>query len=258
MDLDQPTIDSIESRLPDLSNLGQRALSLTPDFISMAFEPDSSVPLAAPCLGDAYRVASECRFALFEGNTCLVWFRKGSPTPDEEAAIWHGRFYTTAAASCLYAAAEDVASAIVEMMQINRSKLKPSSTRGVSLQVRVAKYLTRDLPKDTITARVQKLGKSRPWQNAMLWRDRWVHEQSLVTGLGISYDRKKRWQRLGSPSATRQVLWIGTGDRPRYSIDEVLGFVTAAFLEFVSLLDSVVTRYEAMLTSAGIKLDTSE
>lgn len=249
-DLDETTVARIESILPDVACFGNRVLKFGPDFISMLFGPDSSVPVAAPCLEDAYHVACEARYSLREAYASLIWYREKSSTPNEEAAIWHARFYTTAAASCLYAAAEDVARAIIEMLEI--TKLEVPCKRNASLQVQVGKHLSKHLGEEAVTEGVCELSRSESWRKTMKWRNRWVHEQSQVRGLGIVYERKKRWERFKS-SAGHQgfVLRCGGGDEPEYSVDDVLGFVTTAFSEFVRVLDKVLTRYESIVSSEG-------
>lgn len=253
-ELNQSTVARIESILPDLNPLGQQVLALSPDLVSMALDPDSSVPVAVPCLEDAYHVACEARYALFEAYANLAWYGQESPLPDKMAAVWHAKFYATAAASCLYAAAEDVANAIVEMFAIDRQKLDAQDGKRGSLQSRVGAYLTKEMPTEALTSAICNLVESDSWRNTMDWRNRWVHEQSHVQGLGIVFSRNKRWRTFNSSLGSQtSVMQIGSGgDAPKYSVDEVLGFVNSAFTGFARILDEVVIRYLQILSQAGI------
>jgi len=251
-ELDGSTNAQIESRLPDLTTVGSQVLCLTPEYISQVFLPASSVPVASPCLHDALEVGYEARYALLEAFAHLAWFRDKGPTPDEKAAMFYGRFYTSAAASCLYAAAEDVANAIVNMLELDPAQIKLESEKKTSLQSKVGKYLLKNLPADPLTKAVVALNDSAAWRETRQYRDGWVHEQVSVQGPGIVYERRKRWI-VGARGG--QVLRVGvSGDKPKHTVDDVLGFVTQAFSEFFRLFEEVVKRYLDILSKAGITL----
>jgi hypothetical protein len=240
--------------LPDLTSLRSQIVGLTPDVVSIAFEPDSSIPVAAPCLDDALHVTSEARYALYEAFAHLDWYRRHDPkAPNERAAIFFARFYTTAAASCLYAAAEDVANAIIGMFEIDRRKVDLESGKRTSLHSKVGPYLLKYMQTEEISRAVAALGQSDAWARTMNWRNNWVHCQSLVQGLGIVYSRKKRWNTFGGVCGGEGfVLDIGGGDEPEYSIDDVVGFVRAALSDFVRTFGLVTTCYLGILSKAGI------
>jgi hypothetical protein len=254
MQIDETTAQEIEASLPKVLDLTHRALTLSPDIVSMVLGPETSIPIAAPCLEDACHVLSEARYALLQAQTCLVWYGKRGLENDEMSAAWHAKFYTTAAASCLYAAGEDVANSLLEMFEIGHQQLEGPSMKNVSLQTRVAKYLAENMPTDPITLSIHALGKSDSWAKTMLWRNRWVHEQSLVAGLGPTFDRKNRWATVQSAGRTRHVLRLGAGDKAEYSVDDVLRFVMAAFTEFVPVLEGSLSRFEDILRSAGMDI----
>ena len=252
-ELDQATLEQIDSRLPRVTTLAERVLGLSPAFVSMCFQPESSVPVAAPCLHDAFHVACEARYALHETFAHLVWYREKRQKPDEGAAVWLALFYTTAAASCLYAAAEDLANALVEMFELDRKKVNQEGNSGTSVHAKVGAYLSKNIPTEAVTRAVCSLGQSESWRKAMQWRNRWVHEQSLVRGLGIVYNREKRWRSYTDADGTRGVeLGFGGGDMPDHSVDDVVAFVVLAFEGFLRILDEVVTSYLNILSKAGI------
>jgi hypothetical protein len=254
---DQGTEEQIESTLPDLSSLGNRILSLTPDFVSVAFTPESSIPVAVPCLHDALHVTYEGRYAISEALKNLTWYRKYDPAaPNERAAIFHGRFYATAAASCLYAAAEDVANAIIEMFELDRQKIESENDKQTSIQSKVGKYLSKNMTSEPICSVLQDLAQSEAWRKTMHWRNRWVHEQSPVEGLGQNYERVKRWKsRTNEIGREVFTLRMGCGDIAEYTVDDVLEFVRPAFAQFVGTLDRVTNRYVESLTEAGFICD---
>lgn len=95
-ELDDATLKEINNKLPDISELGKRVRSLNPDFLSIAFDPQSTVPAASVRLNDVLLVISEGRHAMHEAFAHLVWYRERSPSrPNELAAIFFGRFYAT-------------------------------------------------------------------------------------------------------------------------------------------------------------------
>jgi len=109
------------------------------------------------------------------------------------------------------------------------------------------------MPTEAVTRAVWSLGQAESWRKAMQWRNRWVHEQSLVRGLGIVYNREKRWRSYTDADGTRGVeLGFGGGDMPDHSVDDVVAFVVLAFEGFLRILDEVVTSYLNILSKAGI------
>ena len=109
------------------------------------------------------------------------------------------------------------------------------------------------MPTEDISRAVAGLHQSDAWARTMKWRNNWVHDQSLVQGLGIVYSRKKRWNSFGGVRGDEGfVLDVGGGDEPEYSIDDVVGFVRPAFSDFVRIIDLVATCYLGILSKAGI------
>lgn len=254
--LDERTQKQIESLLPDLVELANRVLmGLNPVGVSVAFDPESSIPVAAPCLGDALHVTGEARYALREAFAHLAWYREKRPEgPNEPAAVFLAGFYATAASSCLYAAGEDVANAIVEMFEIDRQELDPEGGKQTSLQSKVGAFLLKCMPTHRVSTSVVALAESVEWRNTIKWRNRWVHEQASVRGLGIVYEREKRWKRcVGADGSQGFILPFGGGDLQEYCVDDVLGFVKCAYSEFVRTFSEVVTCYEGIVSNARIR-----
>jgi uncharacterized protein YeeX (DUF496 family) len=255
--LDKAKEEQIESLLPDLTGLANRVLSLSPVSVSLAFMPEGSIPVAVPCLHDALHVTFEARYGLGEAIRHLEWYRKASPTgPNERAAQFFGRFYATAAASCLYAAAEDLANAIIEMYELDRQRIDPENAKQISLQSKVGKYLSKNMASDSVSNAVCSLAQSDSWNKTVKWRNNWVHDQSPIKGFGITYKREKRWKPFVSASGAEgyEFSW-GGGDQVEASIDDVLEFVRLAFSLFVSTFEKVLSRYFDILSKAGITFD---
>jgi hypothetical protein len=153
----------------------------------------------------------------------------------------------------MYAAAEDLANALIEMFELDREKIDQEGGKRVSLHTKVAAYLSKHLPAEAVTKAVCNLGGSDSWRKAMLWRNRWVHEQSLVKGLGIVYNREKRFRSYTEADGKEvTVLAIGGGDMPDYSVDDVLAFTVPAFEGFLGTFDEVVTCYLGILAKAAL------
>ena len=214
-ELDEATLLEIAAKLPDIRGLfdvRQWSPKMTSAVLMFSGNADSPLPLAGLCLNDTLDGIAEARYALHEAFAHLIWYREKSPSkPNEFAAVFFGRFYVTAVATCLYASGERLADAIIAMLGIDPLKLPAS---GVSLQGKVAQYLTAQKPGDLITCGVQSLAVSDVWKRSMDLRNRWVHEQPpLVAGGGMQFRRRKQWiQSLEDNGRTTQVLTFGGGD----------------------------------------------
>jgi hypothetical protein len=92
----------IDQLVPDPMSRSDAILSLMPDGISVAFHPDSDIPVASVCLDDALRTMSATRYALFESHAHGIYFREFAIPQDEMLAIWFEQFYVQDAAHRLY------------------------------------------------------------------------------------------------------------------------------------------------------------
>ena len=250
--LDEETIASIVKELPNLDRLAM-VLALNPDAISMKFSPESNVPVAAVCLQDTFMAVQYVRIGL---NECLqhkVWYRKKCSPPNEELAVIFMRFYLDGIISQLYAAGEHLANAIILMLELNESDLRGFRRHKTSQQSIVGSYLRKERPQEPITRAVLMLARSREWQQCINYRGDWAHNQApTVKGLGAVYERRRRW--IQSEQEGRYILGIGSGDEAKYSIDEVLTFVSAAISQFLQLLEKTVDVYQEILDKKGIML----
>jgi hypothetical protein len=250
--LDGTDLKRISQETPDLSELEGRVLSLTPDFISMTFPPDSDVPIASVCFSDASNTLHEARYALFEVFAHQIWYLEKKDPPNEMAAAFFGHFYTDDAALRLYSAGEHLANGIIMMLKITDEELKPYKQKGkrISQQSIVGNYLRKEKTNHPITKAVIGLADSKEWQATMTYRNKWVHKQPpTVEGLGIVFRRRVRWE--PSPTGKVHTLHVGGGDKPEYSAEDLVGFIKPAMFKFKDTFTSVVEFYKELLKDAG-------
>lgn len=248
--------------IPELDHLHAVGLPRWPVGDAMCFFDDfeNKTPLAAVCLNDCYQMVAEARFALCEGLKQLKHYR-GKEPPNEAAGVFFAQFYGADVALRLYAAAEHLASAIVEMLAIDRSSLLKRRRRQDSMQAMVGSYLASEMARHPLSRLVGELSRSASWRRTVDYRNLWVHEQApLVGGMGLVYRRGKQyWKKFEDPTSRGYQLTFGGGDPPEISVDELLESVGAAFRSFFELLRSVAESYrEAVTSSAARSAATSE
>ncbi|MCP4541335.1 MAG: hypothetical protein GY832_29745 [Chloroflexi bacterium] len=254
--LDNTTLARISQELPDLRNLQEAVLPLGKDIISLAFisAPASTIPIAAVCLQDATDTIVEAQYALNEFFAHKIWYQEKSNPPQEVIAVFFSRFYAAAVASRLYSAGEHLSNAIISMLEITDDQLENYKTSSrTSRQAIVGNFLANERPNHPITQVVSDLAESEEWQTTIYkYRNKWVHKQPpTIEGMGIVYNRHKRWKRLGTSG--RYVL-EGGGDEPKYSVDDILDFIQAALFLFVDVLTAIVQFYIKLLENYGIDL----
>jgi hypothetical protein len=248
--LDQQTIDRIKRQVPCLDGLYEQVLSLAPDFISINFPHDSLVPVAAACFHDTLHTLAEARYALLEAHSQGTWYRGSGDLGAKRTAIWMECFFTGDAAFRLYSAGEHLASAIICMMEISGSELRPFKSKHSSTQAAVGQYLLKKKPLLPISKAIASLAQSDSWAEAIKYRNDLVHEQPpSVAGLGIVFKRSKRW-RL-SPDGKTSVLGIGTGDKPDFDTQQIIKLMTTALELLIGVLKECLAFYEDRLRQAG-------
>ena len=253
--LGQSDRERISKETPDLSALEDLVLRLLPDFLSINYHPESRVPVASVCFQDALHTLAEARYALHEVFAHRIWYLEKKDPPNEMTANFFGRFYADDAALRLYSAGEHLANGIINMLEIDDQELKCYKQQRISQQSIVGNYLCKQKPGHPVTKVLTKLAKSKEWSAAIKYRNRWVHEQPpTVEGLGIVYERRRRWQYL--PEGKRRIL-LGGGDAPEYSVDKLVGFIQPAIFQFSNTLTSVSQFYAGLLESHGMRFDRS-
>jgi hypothetical protein len=206
----------IDALLPDPWMRSDDILSLSPDMIAIAFDPESDIPVASVCLLDALRTMGAARYALFESHAHGIYYREVASSPEEMMAVWFEQFYVQDAAHRLYGAAEDIAEALIMMLEIDSARLKTFKGQGSSQQRAVGKLLLKDHRGLALAGSIKALLDSAAWTETMNYRGRLVHEQPpLVGGLGIVHRRQRRWRKTEQGG---RYLAFGGGDPPEFDI----------------------------------------
>jgi len=254
--IDKETYTQADQKLPDIDQLKEQIRCLASDFISMNFEHDSNLPVAAACFQDIRTTLCETRYALLESLAHKTWYLEKTNPPNELAAVFFSRFYADDAALRLYAAAEHLAKAVVYILNIDDNKIKSNRSGSGSRFGTVRKILLQEQPEHPITDAIDTLYKSEEWKSTIDYRDSWVHQQPpLVEGLGVVFKREHRWKR--SETGKSYTLGVGSGgDKAQYSIDDLLGFICPALSQFIDKLKIVVEFYIAELSRKGITIQS--
>ena len=247
--LDKVSASTIESQLPNVIEIRKASLQFQPDFISFGFPPGSTIPIAAVCLQDVTSTLQEIRHALFEAFAYLLWYRERANPPNENLAVFFGRFYADDVALRLYAAGEHLAEAIVCMLEIDGADLqryRKANRRDDqgSKQSIVGKFLLAEMPSHPVTKAISDLVRSKEWLPTIHYRDIWVHSKPpIIDGTGISYERRNRLQ----VTATSIGISVGGGDAPQYSIDKLLDLIRPAAINFTDTVSAVVRFYAELI-----------
>lgn len=239
----------IDALLPDPWTRSDDILSLSPDMISCAFDPESDIPIASVCLLDALRTMGAARYALFESHANGIYYREVASPPEEMKAVWFEQFYVQDAAHRLYGAAEDIAEALIMMLEISPARLKTFKGQAVSQQHAVGKLLLKDHPGLAITGSIKALLDSAAWTDTMSYRGRLVHEQPpLVSGLGIVHRRQRRWRKTEQGG---RYLAFGGGDPPEFDIAALMTTCGNALGALLAVWNDTLTAFMEMLEEKG-------
>ncbi len=185
--LGEDGLAEISPHLPDLTDLRDIILNLSPGFLPIKFPPESSIPIAAACLHDALRSVEDATYAFHEILAHRAWYLEKRGTPNETVAIFFSKFYADDVALRLYSAGEHLANALVFMLEVSKHDLERYQKKNrISLQVVVGHYLINEHPNNPVTKAILKLVKSKEWLKTIKYRNDWVHNQPpTVEGLGI-------------------------------------------------------------------------
>ena len=160
------------------------------------------------------------------------------------------RFYTDDAAFRLYAAGEHLAEAITGMMELSEADLGAYRKNRTSRQAVVGQYLVHEKSNHALGQTVATLAKAPEWKRAMDYRADLVHEQPpTIHGLGIVYNREKRWRPAKDGKTVE--LMIGGGDNPEFKTDEIIKSMTRALELLIETFEVSLAHYEEKLRQAG-------
>jgi hypothetical protein len=239
----------IDGLLPDPGSRFDEILELSPDELSIAFSPESDIPVASVCLLDALRTISAARYALFECHAHGIYYRDVVNPSQEMNAIWFEQFYVQDAAHRLYGAAEDIAEGLVKMLEVSDSSLKLFKRRAVSQQAAVGRLLLTDHPGLAISNSIRELTGSTAWIAAMDYRGRLVHDQApLVSGLGVVHRRQRRWRKTENSGL---YLALGGGDPPEFDTTALIAICRDALVALLAVWDESLVQFMKVLQEKG-------
>ena len=152
----------------------------------------------------------------------------------------------------LYAAAEHMANAILNMFQVKDADIARFKGKNVSLQSAVARYLREMNTGHPVTEAVSKLGTSEMWVKTMDYRNNWVHNKPVIIEGIEGFRRETRWRKVSTPGGTNYILGVGGGDPADYKVDDLLAFTKSALFEFVKATRSVLECYKELLFQVNI------
>ncbi len=242
--------DTIGARLPDVLTLRHTALSLAPDWLSMKFPPGHQAPEAAVCFHDCTSVMSDIRHALFEYFAHRHYYREFRQPPDELVAVAMERFYLDDACLRLYAAGESLATAVILMLDVNRTLMNEYRDAKTSEKSALAAYLRAHAADHVLTHPLFQLHELPEGRFTMTYRNRWVHEQPpTIAGDGVTYRRgaRRKYDGDGNPA----YLAMTTGDAPELTIDVLAANVMRANEAFVSVVTRALAHYLAIVDAQG-------
>ncbi|MEA2416176.1 MAG: hypothetical protein QOI58_2833 [Thermoanaerobaculia bacterium] len=221
----------------------------------MNFTPGVQAPIAAVCFHDCTDFLAQIRYALFEHFAHGAYYRDFVQPANPVAATFFERYYLDDAAFRLYAAAEDLANALIFMLDLKDAQIAPyRKNNRVSVQATVAAFLKKERADWPLTQTVLRMGSSREWTFAMSYRNRWVHEQApTVAGLGMKYRRKHPW--IMSADGEKRFLAVGSGDKAEYEIADLRTPILAAFSQLHDAVRAALNEYFRILKDNGITSD---
>lgn len=244
----------ISRKIPSLEDLQQTVLRLTPDLISIRFPPESTIPIASVCFHDTLSALEEANYALHEVFASRIWYLEKCNPPNEDMAIFLGKFYIDDVILRLYSAGEHLAEGISNLLSLEEEKLKQLKGKKTRQQIVVGNFLKTKMPSNPITQIILRLADSIEWQKTLDYRGKWVHNQPpLIKGFGIAYKREKRWQKTKSGKAVE--LGIGGGDIPNLSVDDLISFTSPSMLLFTEVFTEIVKLYIQLLEKNKISFD---
>ena len=248
-------LNSIQGQLDSVDDIRSAALSVAPDFLAMKFGPEEQIPVAAVCFHDCTDTLSQIRYALFEHFAHGTYYREFVEPRNPIVATFYERYYLDDAAFRLYAAAEDLANAVVFMLDIKDAQLAAyRKSNRVSQQAVVGTYLAKERAAWPLTESLVTLARSEEWTLAMNYRNRWVHEQApTVAGLGIQYRRRQPWQ--AAADGTRRFLAVGSGDEAELDVSTLRTPIVAAYKQLAGAVRRALDEYFEILKRSGITRD---
>ncbi len=215
------------------------------------------------CLYDAFRRSESALECLFEGYANMIWYRKEKKDIETKSreffAVLQGKFYAEYNFLFLYAIGEDIADFILNFLTKEQEFNKWQRTASVqkklekkkitSKAAKVGVFMADEYSSHKITRIILKLRDDKFWNEAMKYRNTWVHQKPpIVEGLGIEYNRQSEiWVKDGAKG-----FGVGTWSPPNYKVDEIMKIAHEA----TSICINVLSELLEILNQKKIELGT--
>lgn len=227
---------------------------------------DETTHISLVCLYDAFRRTESALECLFEGYANKIWYRKEKKNIESKArdffAVLKGKFYSEYNFLFLYAIGEDIADFILTFLtkekEFNKWQKTPSVQKKLerkkitSKAAKVGVFMADEYPTHQITKIILRLRDNNFWNEAMKYRNTWVHQKPpIIEGLGIEYNRKSKM----FIDDKAKGFGIGTWSKPDYKIDEVIKIAheaTTICIEVLSQLLEILKERQKELGTATL------
>lgn len=250
--LSKKSLKEIRSSLPQLS---KDWLNITfPEQFSFQINDlnnDETTHISLVCLYDAFRRSESALECLFECYANMIWYRKEKKDIESKSreffAVLQGKFYAEYNFLFLYAIGEDIADFVLNFLTKEKEfnnwqkdtvvKKKLEKKKITSKAAKVGVYMADKYPTHKITKLILKLRDNTFWNEAMKYRNTWVHQKPpIIDGLGIEYNRKSKMFSDGKAKG----FGLGTWSKPDYKVDEVVNIAHEATKICVEVLSDLL------------------
>jgi hypothetical protein len=223
--------------------------------ISSHFSSESKIPIAGVNFFETVHLLTLSRFAMYEALAHKEWYSINHKEDQNEGKTYT-RFYVDDVALRLYAAGEQLANGIINMLNVSdatfgKYKAKIRKKSGITSQASVVGHFVKEhYPTHPATKSLSKLIANKHWKETMDYRNYWVHEQPpLIKGIGSSFQARSSWKKFGE----WKMMGVGGADSPQYkSIDNVINFVKPALSDFVGATAANIDFYVELLKKHNI------
>lgn len=242
------------AKFPEVLPLLERANRLHPKMLAVGFDEGSLVPAAAVCIRDLAHTVAEARYAMLRAaHHCP---QSAEDTASAAASsVFFQRFYLDDAALRIYAAAEHLVTAVTHMFGLSEGQLRECGKGRQSRPILALAYLERAQPESALAISVRGLLDDDDWKACRRYRNAWVHDQPpAVEGLGISFRRRKFWERPKGGGGGGRVIFFGGGDPPQYTVEQIHAFSGEALSRLLETSEVLLGAYYEVLIAADVDI----
>lgn len=261
--LSKKSIEDIRISLPKLPD---NWLDITfPEQFSFKIndlDKDETTHISLVCLYDAFRRSESALECLFECYANMIWYRKEKknikPKAREFFAVLQGKFYAEYNFLFLYAIGEDIADFVLNFLTKEKEfnmwqktdpvKKKLEKKKITSKAAKVGVFMADEYPSHKITELILKLRDNQFWNDAMKYRNTWVHQKPpIIDGLGKEYNRNSKM----FVNDKGRGFGIGTWSKPDYKVDEVVKIAYEATKICIEVLSELLKVLEEKREELG-------